>query len=219
MILGVIYAFKFKNKVKKIHDLLASITVITISIYLVQSHFDSFGYTVYGLLLLSSYVVGKYVKHKKIIFGTYNSVCTFNYMAGCYSCCVRGEINMKKKVMFILGWLSFIVGMIGVVFPILPTTPFILLATFLFANSSHKCEAWIKQSKVYRKYVLEYKRNNGLSMKQKIEIIFMTSILLGISAIVMENTHLRIFLLALFLVKLTVLWIYIPTSNERAVIK
>ena len=126
---------------------------------------------------------------------------------------------MKKKVMFILGWLSFIVGMIGVVFPILPTTPFILLATFLFANSSHKCEAWIKQSKVYRKYVLEYKRNNGLSMKQKIEIIFMTSILLGISAIVMENTHLRIFLLALFLVKLTVLWIYIPTSNERAVIK
>ena len=126
---------------------------------------------------------------------------------------------MKKKVMFILGWLSFIVGMIGVVFPILPTTPFILLATFLFANSSHKCEAWIKKSKVYRKYVLEYKRNNGLSMKQKIEIIFMTSILLGISAIVMENTHLRIFLLALFLVKLIVLWIYIPTSNKRAVIK
>jgi len=126
---------------------------------------------------------------------------------------------MKKKVMFILGWLSFIVGMIGVVFPILPTTPFILLATFLFANSSHKCEAWIKKSKVYRKYVLEYKRNNGLSMKQKIEIIFMTSILLGISTIVMENTHLRIFLLALFLVKLIVLWIYIPTSNKRAVIK
>ena len=126
---------------------------------------------------------------------------------------------MKKKVMFILGWLSFIVGMIGVVFPILPTTPFILLATFLFANSSHKCEAWIKKSKVYRKYVLEYKRNNGLSMKQKIEIIFMTSILLGISAIVMENTHLRIFFLALFLVKLIVLWIYIPTSNKRAVIK
>ena len=105
---------------------------------------------------------------------------------------------MKKKAMFILGWLSFMVGMIGVVFPILPTTPFILLATFLFANSSHKCEAWIKKTKVYRKYVLEYKRNNGLSMKQKIEIIFMTSILLGISAMVMENTHLRIFLLALF---------------------
>ena len=126
---------------------------------------------------------------------------------------------MKKKVMFILGWLSFIVGMIGVVFPILPTTPFILLATFLFANSSHKCEAWIKKSNVYRKYVLAYKRNNGLSMKQKVEIICMTSILLGISAIVMENTHVRIFLLALFLVKLIVLWIYIPTSNKGAVIK
>jgi len=69
MILGVICAFKFKNKVKKIHDLLALITVITISIYLVRSHFDSFGYIVYGLLLLSSYVVGKYVKHKKSFLG------------------------------------------------------------------------------------------------------------------------------------------------------
>lgn len=126
---------------------------------------------------------------------------------------------MKKKVMFILGWLSFIVGMIGVVFPILPTTPFILLATFLFANSSQKCEAWIKKSKVYKKYVLEYKRNNGLSMKQKIEILSMTSILLGISAIIIENTHVRLFLLILFLVKLIVLIIYIPTSNKREVVK
>lgn len=126
---------------------------------------------------------------------------------------------MKTKVMFILGWLSFIVGMIGVVFPILPTTPFILLATFLFANSSHKCEAWIKKRKVYKKYVLEYKRNNGLSMKQKIEILSMTSFLLGISAIVIENTHLRLFLLALFFVKLIVLLIYIPTNNKREMVE
>lgn len=126
---------------------------------------------------------------------------------------------MKKKVMFILGWLSFITGIIGVVLPILPTTPFILLATFLFAKSSPKWEAWIKKSRVYKKYVVTYKENNGLSMKQKIEILSMTSILLGISAILMENTHLRLFLLALFFVKLIVLWIYIPTSKKREVVK
>ncbi len=140
-------------------------------------------------------------------------------MARCDSCCVRRENRMKKKVMFILGWLSFIVGMIGVVFPILPTTPFILLATLLFANSSDKCEAWIKKSKVYKKYVLEYKRNNGLSMKQKIEILSMTSILLAISAIIIENTHVRLFLLGLFFVKLIVLLKYIPTSNKREVVE
>lgn len=126
---------------------------------------------------------------------------------------------MKKKVMFILGWLSFITGIIGVVLPILPTTPFILLATFLFAKSSPKWEAWIKKSRVYKKYVVTYKENNGLSMKQKIEILSMTSILLGISAILMENTHLRLFLLALFFVKLIVLWIYIPTSKKKEVVK
>lgn len=69
ILLGVICAFKFKNKGKKIHGLLALITVISILIYLIQSHFDSLGYTVYGLLLLSSYVVGKYVKHKRSFLG------------------------------------------------------------------------------------------------------------------------------------------------------
>lgn len=126
---------------------------------------------------------------------------------------------MKKKVMFILGWLSFLTGMIGVVFPILPTTPFILLATFLFANSSHKYEVWIKKSKVYKKYVLEYKQNNGLSMKQKIEILSITAILLAISAIIIENTHVRLFLLILLFVKLIVLLICIPTSNKKEVVK
>lgn len=122
---------------------------------------------------------------------------------------------MKKKVLFILGWFSFIIGMIGVVLPILPTTPFILLATYLFAKSSRKWEAWIKRSKVYKKYVVTYKENNGLSLRQKIEIFSMTTFLLGISAYVMENTHLRLFILFLFIVKLIVLWIYIPTSKKK----
>ena len=69
MVLGVICAFKFKNKVKKIHGLLALVTIITILIYLIQSRFNSFGYTVYGLSLLSSYVLGKYVKHKISFWG------------------------------------------------------------------------------------------------------------------------------------------------------
>ncbi len=69
MVFGIICAFKFKNKVKKTHGLLSLITVISILLYLIQSHFDSFGYTVYGLLLLSSYVVGKYVKHERAFWG------------------------------------------------------------------------------------------------------------------------------------------------------
>ena len=69
MILGVICAFEFKNKVKKMHSILALVTIITILLYLIQSRFNSFGYTVYGLSLLSSYVLGKYVKHKISFWG------------------------------------------------------------------------------------------------------------------------------------------------------
>ncbi len=39
---------------------------------------------------------------------------------------------MKKTLLIIAGWLSLITGLIGMVLPLLPTTPFILLAAYLF---------------------------------------------------------------------------------------
>ena len=66
---GILCTFRFKNKVKKIHTFLALVTVFSILIYLIQSSFSSFGYIVYGLLLVSTFIVAKYVKHKSSLWG------------------------------------------------------------------------------------------------------------------------------------------------------
>lgn len=60
------------------------------------------------------------------------------------------------KVLFlILGVLSFILGAIGVILPILPTTPFLLLSAFLFARSSEKFHERLLKTKLYQKYINE----------------------------------------------------------------
>ena len=60
------------------------------------------------------------------------------------------------KILFIIfGIISFILGAIGVVLPILPTTPFLLLSAFLFSKSSDRFHEYIIQTKLYQKYINE----------------------------------------------------------------
>lgn len=76
------------------------------------------------------------------------------------------------KVFYILfGFLNIALGLIGVVVPGLPTTPFLLLALYCFGKSSDRLKNWFMNTKIYDKYLKEYDRNRAMTMKQKISIL------------------------------------------------
>ena len=89
------------------------------------------------------------------------------------------------KVLFLIfGVISFILGAIGVVLPILPTTPFLLLSAFLFSKSSDKFHERLIKTKLYQKYINEMvierkttrkKRNQSLLT---VTLIFLLAILI-----------------------------------------
>ncbi len=78
------------------------------------------------------------------------------------------------------GFLCFALGMVGVVLPILPTTPFILVAAFCFARSSTRLNNWFKGTKVY-KHVLEgYVTKRSMTLRAKLTILIPVTVLLAI---------------------------------------
>ena len=89
---------------------------------------------------------------------------------------------MMKKILYILiGCISLGLGIIGVILPILPTVPFVLLAAFCFAKSSERLDGWFKNTKLYR----ENNIKNGMTKQAKIRIMCSVSLLMSIGFIMM----------------------------------
>ena len=88
---------------------------------------------------------------------------------------------MRKILYSIIGCTSIILGIIGVVLPIIPTVPFVLLAAFCFAKSSERLENWFKNTKLYR----ENNIKNGMTKQAKIRIMCSVTLLMSIGFIMM----------------------------------
>jgi len=75
---------------------------------------------------------------------------------------------VKKIIFAVAGVICVVLGAIGVVTPVLPTTPFLLLATFLFSRSSPKMNKFLLENKVFGKYLSNYFNNKPIPVKEKI---------------------------------------------------
>ena len=129
------------------------------------------------------------------------------------------EVILEKLLKFIyifLGILFFFIGLIGVVLPILPTTPFVLLASFFITKGSDRINNRFKKTKLYKNYVLAF-RTNKLTFKQKLKIVITADLMLLISGILINNLHVRIFLFILGLTKTII--IFRLKSNSEIITK
>lgn len=76
-----------------------------------------------------------------------------------------------RLVFLILGWFFVALGVIGAFLPILPTTPFLLLAVGCFARSSPKLEAWLMNHKTFGPPLKNWRERGAISKRAKITAI------------------------------------------------
>lgn len=74
----------------------------------------------------------------------------------------------RRIVLIIIGITALVLGALGVVLPILPTTPFVLLAAFAFANSSDRLHQWLLDHDVFGPLIANWRRHGAIGRKTKV---------------------------------------------------
>lgn len=67
-----------------------------------------------------------------------------------------------------LGWLMVAIAIVGIFLPLLPTTPFLLLAAWLFARSSERVEAWLLGHPVLGPPLRDWRQHGAIPRRAKI---------------------------------------------------
>ena len=92
---------------------------------------------------------------------------------------------MRKSIYAILGIISFILGSIGTIVPLLPNVPFYLLATYCFARSSKRLNDWFKNTKFYQENLQDFVVCKAMSLKAKVRIMASVTLLMFIGFVLM----------------------------------
>lgn len=128
--------------------------------------------------------------------------------------------KIKKILLVTVGLISVGLGIIGVILPIIPTTPFLLLASGCFVKGSDRFDQWFKGTKLYKKHLETFVESKKMTLKQKITILAVADAMLLIPFITVNNLHMRIFLIVLVLGKFYYFFFRIETikvKEEKAI--
>lgn len=109
--------------------------------------------------------------------------------------------NIKRYIYITIGLIAFVLGCIGVALPVLPTTPFLLLASFCFTRGSEKFNNWFINTKVYKKHMKSFVDERSMTLKQKIIILSFADFMLMFPLIKIDNIYMRITLILLITFK------------------
>ncbi|MFD1337134.1 YbaN family protein [Oceanobacillus iheyensis] len=101
--------------------------------------------------------------------------------------------SIKKAFLLIIGSISLGLGILGIILPLLPTTPLLLLSAACYIRSSDKLYQWLITNKYVGSYILNYRSGKGIPLKAKI---------IGVSLLWVSILYTIIFVVPLVIVKI-----------------
>lgn len=116
------------------------------------------------------------------------------------------QVSGWRRVLYVSLGLFFLgLGIVGAVLPVLPTTPFLILASYFFVRSSPRLNAWLLRSRLFGPMLRDWQEHRGIRPHVKVFVILLLPVVIA-SSIYFGNLSLplAIMLIVLGLIGATV---------------
>ena len=125
------------------------------------------------------------------------------------------KATLRKWLLMVAGILCVGLGVLGIFVPVLPTTPFLLLAAACFVRSSDRLYNWLIHHKWFGDYIRHYREHRAVTLKSKIIALVMLWGVIGYTAFgVIDNWWIR-GLLGIIAVGVTLHLIHLKTLTPE----
>ena len=91
--------------------------------------------------------------------------------------------RFQRLLFFILGSIFVALATLGVLLPLLPTTPFLLLAAACYARSSSRFHTWLLANRIFGPTIRQWQESRSIALRTKLMAIFMLMATLGSSIV------------------------------------
>jgi len=122
--------------------------------------------------------------------------------------------KVVRALFFVAGSVFLALGAIGIVVPVLPTTPFLLLSLACYCKSSKRMTHWMLNNRYFGNYILNYKEGKGIPLKTKLFAITILWVTLVYSAIFITPILIAQMILFAVATAVTLHLVRLPTYHQ-----
>ncbi|MBP9855422.1 MAG: YbaN family protein [Candidatus Omnitrophica bacterium] len=105
--------------------------------------------------------------------------------------------NIKRILLLSLGFVLTALGLIGIIIPIMPTIPFLVLASVCFSHSSKRFNNMLLRNKWVGPQIKKYEQGKGISLKTKVMFVLAQAGGIAIVMVFVPNTFSKILLIGI----------------------
>ncbi|AIM17031.1 MULTISPECIES: YbaN family protein [Neobacillus] len=109
--------------------------------------------------------------------------------------------SIVKFIYIIIGLISLGLGVVGIVLPVVPTTPLLLLASFCFMKGSKRFETWFKGTNLYKRHLETFVREKSMTLKQKVTLMLFSDAMIAIPLFLHDSYIIKIVLVLIIIYK------------------
>lgn len=116
-----------------------------------------------------------------------------------------------KFALNLIGGIAVVLAIVGMFLPLLPTTPFLLLASACFARGSSRLHNWLLSNRLFGEYIRNYEQGRGIPLRGKVVALAMLWASIGYSAYSVGSTALIALLVSIAIGVTIYLCVFVPT--------